>query len=103
MKDIYNGAQRVVVWLGKIPNARKAMDFCARMHMCQIKLSEWTTKRKRMIIEHTKDGVKLKNKEYKAATNAVKCLWTHIQKRGQDCVGYFQEQMRHYIINIAAA
>jgi hypothetical protein len=85
MKDIYGGgAQRVVVWLGQIPNARRAMDFCGRMHMCTIKVSEWTTKRKRMNMERTKDGVKIswekKKKEYKAVTDAAKCLWEHIKE-----------------------
>jgi hypothetical protein len=108
MKDIHGGgAQRVVVWLGQIPNARRAMDFCARMHMCAIKVSEWTTKRKRMNVERTKDGVKIswekKNKKYKAATDAAKCLWEHIKEQGQDCVGYFREQTQHYTIGIATA
>jgi len=106
MKDVYGGgAQRIVVWLGQIPNARRAMDFCARMSMCLIKATEWTTKRKQMNIEHTKDGVVYsweKNKEYKAATDAAKCLWEHIQELGQDCVGYFREQTQNYTMEIAA-
>jgi hypothetical protein len=106
MKDVYGGgAQRVVVWLGQIPNARRAMDFCARMSMCLIKVCEWTTKRKRMNTERTKDGVvySWENKEYKAAMDAAKCLWEHIKELGQDCVGYFREQTQHYTMEIAAA
>jgi hypothetical protein len=107
MKEIYcRGSQRVVVWLGQIPNARSAMDFCARMHMCKLKVSEWTTKRKQMNIGRTKDGVEFsweKNKEYKAAMHVAKCLWEHIQEQRQNCVGYLREQAQYYTIGMTTA
>jgi hypothetical protein len=79
MRHVYcGGAQRVVVWLGWIPNARRAMDFCAHMHMCQTKQSEFVAKRARTYRKPTKDGMEWvweKNEEYKVETNVEKCLW----------------------------
>ena len=103
MKNIFGpgGARRVVVWLGVIPNARKAIDFCERMHFCQGEVFSWSNKCQKRRDARKQYGSKpMLEQPYddEAAVHAAKELWTYMEvnKHSRDPLTYFLNQSVMY-------
>jgi hypothetical protein len=103
MKNIYSpgGARRVVVWLGTIPNARKAIDFCARMEFCIERVQSWLNKCQKKRDARTQYGSKpMLEQPYddEAAEYAARQLWTYMEVNNYslDPLKYFMGQAKHY-------
>jgi Heterokaryon incompatibility protein (HET) len=100
MKDIFSpgGARQVIVWLGTIPNARGAIQFCNRMNECIMKQSEWTTQcqeeRKARVPYVGKSLTELPYDD-KAARHAANLLGQYMEVNGHtgDLLRYFGEQI----------
>jgi Heterokaryon incompatibility protein (HET) len=103
MKNIYchGGARRVVVWLGTIPHARKAIDFCARMDFCSERILSWTkkcVKRRELRMEYGSKSMLEQPYDDEAAEYAGRKLWTYmeVKSHSQNPLKYFLGQAMLY-------